>query len=186
MKKISYITTYVLLFWLFGFAYFAWQINNFTIDYTLHTDAIITLTGGRNRIIEAVRLLQQGISPRLFISGVDKDISLQNIQNTQHFPLPNSQAIDIGHQATNTTENAIESNTWIQKNNIKSIRLVTSNYHIPRALVEFNKQNKSLKIIIHPVYSEKVEKKWWTSLRTFSLIFEEYNKFLYTYIRSKL
>lgn len=186
MKKIYYPAIAIISLWIIGFFHFAWQINNFNIDLLTHTDAIITLTGGRNRITEAIKLLQKGFAPRLFISGVAKDISFQNIKNTQNISLSNSPNIDIGHNATNTIENAIESNRWILKNNIKSIRLVTSNYHIPRSVVEFTKQNNSIKIIIHPVYSEKIEKKWWTSLRTFSLIFEEYNKLLYAYIRNKL
>ena len=147
-------------------------------------DAIIALTGGRNRITEAVNLLSHGRADRLFISGVDKDISLHDIQATQRFSVPRKDNIDIGHNASNTVENAQETTQWIKKNHIKSIRLVTSNYHILRSLTEFRRCNPDLKIILHPVYSENIEKKWWTSWQTFSLIFKEYNKFLYAYVRN--
>ena len=174
----------VLLIWLIGFFVFAWQINHFSADTADKTDAIIALTGGRNRITEAVNLLSHGRADRLFISGVDKDISLHDIQATQRFSVPRKNNIDIGHNASNTVENAQETTQWIKKNHIKSIRLVTSNYHILRSLTEFRRCNPDLKIILHPVYSENIEKKWWTSWQTFSLIFKEYNKFLYAYLRS--
>lgn len=174
------------ILWLGGLIKFAWQINHYQNINQQKTDAIIALTGGRNRIVEAVKLLEQGKADRLFISGVGKDISLQNIQQTQRLSIPPQRPIDIGHKASNTVENAQETGEWVRQNNIKSIRLVTSNYHVARSLLEFREQNPQLEIVVHPVYSEMIEKKWWTSWQTFSLIFKEYNKFLYVYIRSKL
>lgn len=176
----------LFVLWLAGLIIFAWRINHFDNVNNRKTDAIIALTGGRNRITEAVKLLEQGKADRLFISGVAKDISLRDIQNTQRLTLSGRQPIDIGHNASNTVENARETNEWVMQNDIKSIRLVTSNYHVARSLIEFQEQNPHLEIIVHPVYSENIEKKWWTSWRTFSLIFKEYNKFLYAYIRNKL
>lgn len=175
-----------LLSWLSGLCFFAWKINHFDTAPTQKTDAVIALTGGRNRIAEAVRLLDQGLAKRLFISGVDKSISLENIQNTQHLDLTRKMKIDVGHNASNTIENAEETAEWIKQNKIKSIRLVTSNYHLARSLTEFRKRNPDLEIVPHPVYSEQIKKKWWTSWRTFSLIFKEYNKFLYVLIRNKI
>ena len=187
IKKIFiFICIIIFVFWGLGLFRFAWLINHFTDSNFEKTDAIIALTGGRNRIAEAVKLLKQGRAKRLFISGVDKDISLQNIKTTQQVSITDDSNIDIGHNASNTLENAKESSEWIKTHNIKSIRLVTSNYHVLRSLTEFKDQNPNLKIIIHPVYSENIEKKWWTSWQTFSLIFKEYNKFLYAYLRSRL
>lgn len=175
-----------VILWLGGLCAFAWKIDNFSDEENKKTDAIIALTGGRNRIAEAVRLLDAGKARRLFISGVDKSISLSNIQNAHHLKLANKKRIDIGHDASNTIENAKEAAEWIKKNNVKSIRLVTSNYHLARSLIEFQEQNPDLEIIIHPVYSEKIKKNWWTSWQTFSLLFKEYNKFLFVYVRNKL
>ena len=87
---------------------------------------------------------------------------------------------------TNTVENAIETSEWIRKNNVKSIRLVTSNYHIPRSLEEFRSLNPQVKIIPHPVYSENVSPQWWKNGGSFYLIASEYNKFLYVYLRTRL
>ncbi len=185
IKKFA-LTGFVLfiVLWLSGMVFFAWQINHFSSPSDEKTDAIIVLTGGKNRISEAVKLYEAGKGLRLFISGVDKDISLNNIVSTQQVNISDATNVDIGHEASNTVENAQETSEWINKNDIKSIRLVTSNYHILRSLIEFREFNPQTKIIIHPVYSENIEKKWWTSWQTFSLIFKEYNKFICAYLRS--
>lgn len=185
-KIITYSTFAIFSLWTIGLLAFAWKINHLQAPINSKTDAIIALTGGRNRITEAVKILENGNSDHLFISGVAKDISLKEIQNINKISLLPNKKITIGHKASNTVENAVETTEWIKTNNIKSIRLVTSNYHIMRSYLEFRKQNPELKIIIHPVYSEKIQKKWWTSWRTFSLIFEEYNKVIYVYCRNLL
>lgn len=183
MKKIAFALFIILCCWLCGLIYFGYSINHITTDYKTHTDAIITLTGGRNRITEASRLFNKGLADRMFISGVDKHTSLQHIQNTQKINFGSTTAkIDIGHYATNTQTNAAEARNWIAANHIASVRLVTSNYHLARAILEFKHLMPELQIIPHPVYSERIEKKWWTSWQTFSLIGKEYNKLLYKLI----
>ena len=184
MKKAIILITFIL--WIGGFCLFAYKINHFNTDATKNTDAIIVLTGGRNRIYEASKLFNDKKAKHLFISGVAKDITLENIQNTQNIKITDFHNVEIGHNADNTVENADEATAWIKNNNIKSIRLVTSNYHIYRSLIEFRKKLKDTEILPHPVYSEYIEKKWWTSWQTFSLIFKEYNKLLCAYIINKL
>lgn len=176
----------ILCIWIGGFCFFNHKINNFDIDTTKKTDAIIVLTGGRNRITEAVKLFNKQQAKYLFISGVAKDVTLENIKNTQGLKINNTQNIAIGHNADNTVENATETNEWIKKNNIRSIRLVTSNYHIYRSLIEFKNRLNNIEILLHPVYSQYIEKKWWTSWQSFSLIFKEYNKFICAYMINKL
>lgn len=176
----------LVILWFAGFLAFNYTINNYKPDDQTKTDAIIALTGGRNRIAEAVRLMDLGLAQKLFISGVQKDISLKDINRIQKLQMPDNGDVIIGNRSTNTVENAIETNDWIQKNRVQSIRLVTSNYHIPRSLAEFKSQNPEVKIIPSPAYSNKVSKKWWKSEGTFCLIASEYNKFLYVYIRTSL
>lgn len=187
MKKLL-ISIFILLMavWLAGFLVFADIINSYPAAGEEPTEAIIALTGGRNRIAEAVKLLNEGKADKLFISGVNKSTDLKAIQKRQALKIATDREISLGNRATNTVENAIETKQWLEKNHVKSIRLVTSNYHIPRSIIEFKVHNPELKIVIHPVYSEKVDKKWWKSWHTFSLIFSEYNKFLYVYIFSNL
>ena len=186
IKQLTKIFCALIICWLIGFVAFAYRINHYQHDTTSHADAIIALTGGRNRILEAIKLLNNKKADYLFISGVEKTSRLQDILNSNQITLDAENKVFLGTSAQNTVENALESKNWIKQHNIRSIRLVTSNYHLPRSIIEFETQTPHLKIIKHPVYSEHVNKKWWTSWRTFSLIFSEYNKFLYTYLRTRL
>ena len=188
IKKTLLISAFIAVSsWLIGFVVFANHINNYKLDNSTHTQAVVALTGGRNRIAEAVKILNSGQADMLFISGVDHHTSFDDIKKRQGIDAKeNDKKIIIGQKAKDTEGNAVESTSWLKKNHIDSIRLVTSNYHVERSIVEFKSQNPELKIIPHPVYSEKVQKKWWTSWQTSSLIFSEYNKFLYVYISSHL
>ena len=187
MKKLLF---YMLLagavIWFAGFLAFNYHINNYKPDDKTRTDAIIALTGGKNRIAEAARLMDKGLAGKMFISGVQKDISLKEISRIQKVDMPKKGKIELENRSTNTVENAIETSEWIRKNNVKSIRLVTSNYHIPRSLEEFRSLNPQVKIIPHPVYSENVSPQWWKNGGSFYLIASEYNKFLYVYLRTRL
>lgn len=182
MKKFIFFGFVIIFFaWLGGFCLFAYKINHYPLNKNQKTDAIVVLTGGRNRISEAVELLNAGLADKLFISGVEKNTSLQAICKSQDIPLPQKKVL-LEKKSTNTIENAIETQSWIKKNNISSIRLVTSNYHLPRSVQEFQYQNPSLTIIPHPVFSDFVAKKWWKKGRSFCLIAMEYNKFLYVWL----
>ncbi len=172
--------------WLCGLAAFDYKINHFVVDETEKTDAIVVLTGGRNRLSEAVKLLNQGASERLFISGVQKNISLEELEKRADISIKTEREITLDKIASNTFENARETCQWMKKQNIHSIRLVTSNYHILRSLVEFRRWNKEVKIVLHPVFSEKIATSWWKSFYSFFFLAQEYNKFLFAWVRACL
>lgn len=187
MKKLLTIGGFLALCgWFAGFAAFAGKINDYQTDETTKTDAIVVLTGGRNRISEAVRLWDKGLADKLFISGVEKNTSLDAISKRQAVIFTRRKGILLDRKSTNTIENAIETQLWMEQNDIKSIRLVTSNYHMPRSIEEFYFQNPDMKIIVHPVYSDFVAKEWWKSARSFYLIASEYNKFLYVWLARRI
>jgi len=172
--------------WLGGFIYFNRQINNFPQDDKGKTDAIIVLTGGKNRIAEAVKLLNDGLGEKLFISGVSRTTSLRDLCQRDDITIRTKREITLDKRSTNTIENAIEAVEWIKHNHISSIRLVTSNYHILRSEQEFRARAPKLKIILHPVYSENVSTQSWRNLGSFILVASEYNKFLIVWLRSRL
>lgn len=172
--------------WLAGLVAFAYQINHYDREYETKTEVIVVLTGGRYRINEGVKLLNSGLAQELFISGVEKNTSLEEIGKRQAINFNTRREISLDKKSTNTVENAEETREWLKKHKIKSIRLVTSNYHMPRSLAEFRYQNPNLVIIPHPVFSDYVAKKWWISAKSFYLIASEYNKFLYVYTLRKL
>lgn len=185
-KTVCYLIICLCIVWAAGFILFNRAINTYQTDNRTKTDAIIALTGGRNRISAAVKLLNEEMAPRLLISGVQKDIPRKDIEKLNAVKLTGKPEIEIEDKSQNTVENAIEATDWIKRNNIRSIRLVTSNYHLPRSVQEFRALNKNLKIIIHPVYSEKVSAKWWKNFGSFLLVASEYNKFLFVYVKTNL
>lgn len=168
----------LLLIWLGGYGWFVTQILvNTPSKHIDNKDAIIILTGGKNRIQEGLRLFAHGKAPKLLITGVhpkspDKDIL--SLWDDKANPLPQC-CITLERKATTTIENAIESKNWIEKNNIKEALLVTSAYHMPRAIKEF--KNAMPELVIHP-YPVTQE----TSIKSssfWSLTFSEYNKNLF-------
>lgn len=169
--------------WGCGFVLFADKINAYEENYDLKAEAVVALTGGRNRIAKAVEILNKNKADILFVSGVDEVSSWDSIKKKQKIKMTNNEKVVLGKKAKNTLENAKEALDWIHENKITSIYLVTSNYHLARSVTEFRALDKDLTIVPFPVYSEKVQKKWWKSWRTFSLIFKEYNKFLCVYVR---
>ncbi len=148
------------------------------------TDAIIVLTGGQERIAEGIKLLNHNYAPKLLISGVAREAKMEQLLEQQHLPKDEAKQVDfskikMGREAVNTVGNALETADWVKANNIKSIRLVTANYHMPRALVEFKKQMPDLKIIENPVFPENFQRNYWQEDQfTRRLIVIEYIKYL--------
>ena len=170
--------------WFCGFIWFGQKINDYN-DYDLkYTDAIVVLTGGRNRIAKAVKLMNNNMAEHLFISGVEKHTSLNAIVKSLKISINNPDKVELRYDATDTIGNAREIKDWVEKNNIKSVRLITSNYHIPRSLAEIKAYNLPLEIELTPVYSENVANYWWQSWGTFKLILSEYNKYLVVVLRN--
>ena len=174
----------LLSFWLAGLIWFGFYIRNLPVDEEKNTDAIVVLTGGRNRITEGINLLNQKRAPILFISGVSQDVKIGELEKRLSVYADDESRIVLGYKATNTIENASEVSEWIKQNDIKSVRLVTSNYHIPRSIAELETYHLPIQIIIHPVYSKYVKKEWWKHWGSFKLIATEYNKFLFVTVRN--
>lgn len=189
MKKIQFnllILMYCLtLIWLGGFIIFQQYIRKHQTDEVSKTDAVVVLTGGKNRIAEAMRLYNEGLADMLFISGVGYDTDLKALEKqNKSFIEHDKSRVFLGKEATNTIENAIEVSEMIRRNNVKSIRLVTSYYHMPRSKEEILRLNPKIRIIEHPVYSGNVSKRWWKKPKSFWLIASEYHKFLAAYSKN--
>jgi uncharacterized SAM-binding protein YcdF (DUF218 family) len=189
IKKILFIIiTTLLLLWLSGLVVFINMIPRGKIDSLSKTDAIVVLTGGSGRVGSGIALLQKGLAKKLLISGVGQDMAMKDLELLQNARDKKAlhelqHLITLGYSAFNTASNAEEARDWVIANNITSIRLVTSNYHLPRSMLEFHKAMPQLTIIPSPVFPEQVKmREWWKWSGTTKLILLEYHKFL----RSKL
>jgi uncharacterized SAM-binding protein YcdF (DUF218 family) len=178
--------------WLSGLAYFATLIPRSVADANSATDAIVVLTGGSDRLREGLRLLAGGKAKLLLISGVHPEASLADLLNTIEAPaaLPPQSVqccITVGHQAGNTAGNASEAAAWATANTVRSLRLVTADYHMPRSLLEFSRVMPEVRIIPHPVFPERVKRdEWWLWPGTANLVVSEYHKYAAAFIRGWL
>jgi uncharacterized SAM-binding protein YcdF (DUF218 family) len=143
-------------------------------------DGIAVLTGGVARIDEAMKLLTQQKAKRLLITGVFRTTSTEELkqlasQGDQLF----SCCVDIDKEARNTIDNATETSQWVARNHYTSVIVVTSNYHMPRALAELGRVMPGVTLIPYSVVDNNVHlDRWWTFPGTTRLLISEYLKYL--------
>lgn len=170
------------LFWFMGFMYFVTLVPTEQVDNgRVVTDAAIVLTGGNKRIEEGFNILKEKKSKKLFITGVGKKVKDKEIVVLYgNLDYLNNNKVEFGRRAVNTTGNAVEARSWVESNNIKTITLVTANYHMPRSSLEFKKVLSGVKIIEHPVFPPTFKiKKLWSNPGSVLLLVKEYNKTLW-------
>ena len=138
------------------------------------------MTGGAARIDEAMKLLTQQKAKRLLITGVNRTTSTEELkqlasQGDQLF----SCCVDIDKEARNTIDNATETSQWVAQHHYTSIIVVTSNYHMPRALAELGRVMPGVTLIPYSVVDNNVHlDRWWTYPGTTKLLISEYLKYL--------
>lgn len=181
----------VVLAWGAGLVYFADTIPLSTLEGAVESDvksdAIVVLTGGSGRLDEGLRLLNDGFAEKLFISGVYKGVDMKYLLEAyRQNPEELNCCVDIGH-AEDTINNALETAEWAAKNNVISLHLVTSAYHMPRAVLEFRHAMPAVALHQHPVFPPHVKQRnWWAWPGTTGLIVGEYNKFLMAWVRHRV
>jgi uncharacterized SAM-binding protein YcdF (DUF218 family) len=171
-----------------GFVWFVDRVNDFTAEATPSADGVVVLTGGRERIADAVDLLAAGRGKRLLITGVNPVTRMQELarQRPQYAPVF-SCCVDIDRSATNTVGNAIETRKWAQPRNFHSLIVVTSDYHMPRAMAELTHQLPDVTLIPYAVVTEHpMSDPWWTHLITARTLAIEYVKYVAAVLRTRL
>lgn len=177
---------FLLGLWTIGLFRFAGDIPTAVDDQTTATDAIVVLTGGSGRLHEGLELLSKDFGERMFISGVYQGLDVRKLlQVAQRDPAGLETRIGIGN-AVNTRENAEETAVWVRKHKIRSVRLVTAAYHMPRSRLEFANAMPRLEIIANPVFPAHVKQdEWWAWPGTTALMISEFNKFLMAWVRHR-
>ena len=181
----------VVFLWIVGFTNFLMTIPADVPKDIVKSDAVVVLTGGSKRLEAGIILLEQGKAELLFVSGVNEKVTRSDIlqvvdrgkilKNDQLF----SCCIKLGYVAEDTTGNAKESLEWLRINSLSSIILVTSNYHMQRAYLEFKLQNSNVRITKYPVISSYFTlSDWIINPRRFALLFLEYHKLILTSLRA--
>jgi len=177
-----------LVLLLCGFFWFAWQIPNEEVQLDRGADGIVVLTGAAARIPDAIELLAADRGKRLLITGVYRNTRSSEIARiTPLYSKYFTCCIDLDRSALNTFGNAIQARRWAREHNFNSLIIVTSNWHMPRALTEIEHQLPDVTLIAYPVISEKVKNDpWWSNGATARLLVGEYLKYLFALMRMRL
>ncbi len=126
------------LLWVLGFALWVLLLPDRN-DSGQRTDAIVVMTGGPGRVNRGVALLRAGKARRLFISGVDRTVRPHELALTVNAPPALFRCcVDLGREAVDTRSNADETARWVKMRGYRSVRLVTSAWHMPRARLELS------------------------------------------------
>jgi uncharacterized SAM-binding protein YcdF (DUF218 family) len=162
------IISVILLAWLFGFLWFALALPQPAA--ATKTDAVVVVTGGTGRVARGVDLLHEGKAKRLFVSGVDRTVKPHEFALEYKVSAEEMACcIQLGFDAQDTQSNANETARWVAESKIKSIRLVTNDWHMRRAEYELGRVlPKDVTVLPDAVPSQP-------SLQT---LFTEYHKLL--------
>ena len=153
-----------------GFILFAVTLGKPAPADATPTEAAVVLTGGSNRIEHAIAVLKQGQAKRLLVSGADPSVTKADIARR----VGGSRAllkccVDLGSESVDTRSNAEEAGRWLAAHHFKSVRLITSDWHMRRARYEFRKVlGSKYRIVDDAVRSEP----------SFLTLFGEYNKYV--------
>ena len=151
-------------------------------------DAIVALTGGAFRINDALALLAAGHGDRLLITGVNP--ATRSVQIARLMPEHRRWfecCVDLDHSALNTIGNAVETGRWVRRRKFKSLIVVTSNFHMPRARAELAYQMPNVALLPFPVISERVRvEDWWSNPASARLLFSEYLKYIVALARIRI
>lgn len=155
------------------------------LQESLRADAIIVLTGGSNRVNSGFELYKNDVAKYLFISGINADVSPQKVMASAGVNIAREKlecCVKFGSNAEDTRGNAVEAKHWIEsKDDIKRLLLVTSDYHMHRALMEFRYFLPDKTIYSYAVKSS-LEKAGIGRYIKVTLI--EYNKLLISWIKN--
>jgi uncharacterized SAM-binding protein YcdF (DUF218 family) len=171
-----------------GFVWFVLQISSDEVTLDTKADGIVALTGAAARIPDAIELLATERGKRLLITGVHRATSSREIARiTPLYSKYFTCCIDLDRSALNTFGNALEARRWAREHNFNSLIVVTSNWHMPRAMAELAHQLPDVTLIPYPVISEKVKTEpWWSNTDTARLLLGEYLKYLFALMRMRL
>lgn len=171
-----------------GLQHFVLTLPQPTKDAIQFTDGIVVVTGGQQRVDDGLFLLTNGKADQMLISGVGEGVSRAVL--VQELGLDDNEAnalfccAELDFTASNTRGNAVAAHQWAQQHGMRSLRLVTANYHMPRALVVFAREMPELDLYQWAVTPADLRtENWWLDWAMFRLLAREYAKYLAETIR---
>lgn len=161
-----------------GFAGYAGHVAALDAPEELRADGIIVLTGGEGRLQRAVELLEGGAGGRLLVSGVNPSVSGEALRHSAGIDSSLFDCcIDLGREATDTVGNAREAVAWANEHGFDRLIIVTSDYHIPRSILELRALMPERELVAYPVESARpwenatAARRWALEYLKFSAVF---------------
>lgn len=138
----------LFLVWAIGFLWFVVALPP-PAAQGMVTDAVIVPTGGPGRIARGLAVLHSGEAKRMLVSGVDPEVRPQEFAAEFGVsPREIACCITLGFAAVDTRSNAAETAKWVAQNEIRSLRLVTTDWHMRRAAGELDRTLPSYVTVI--------------------------------------
>ena len=160
----------LLLAYALGFIIFAVTLGEPAGEEVGRTDAAVVITGGPGRLEHGMEVLASSGAKRLLIAGADPAVTkadlVRLLGGRQRLI---SCCVDLGSESVDTRSNAEEAERWLQRRDYKSMRLITSDWHMRRSRYEFRKVLGDRYLVIPD------------AVRTepgFMTLFGEYNKYV--------
>ncbi|RLQ88623.1 YdcF family protein [Notoacmeibacter ruber] len=170
-----------------GFVFFVYSIGQLESPATFPANAgIVAFTGASGRIEKGLELLAEGRAERLLISGVHPDNTIEDIAaehrgNGDLFAC----CIDLDTEALDTAGNARETLNWAREHDFDALIIVTSDWHLPRSLLELRQTDNERRLIGVPVRTDVIQEGLWLSNSgTVRLLVQEYAKYLLAIVRN--
>ncbi len=187
LKKLVSFLVFAALAWAGGFAFFLASLPKPDAARPPAADGIVVYTGGGGvRISYGMGLLADGAGQRLLISGVHPDTSAARLSEFWVGPRDRFDCcVDLGREALTTEGNADELKSWAETHRYKRVILVTSDYHMPRAIAVTQARMKGVDITPYAVSSGYIgENGLPSSPRALGKLAGEYTKYLLARVKA--
>ena len=160
----------LLILYGLGFALFGVTLGKPAGAAVGRTDGIVVITGGSGRIEHGVEMLAEGKGKRMLIAGTDPAVTKADLVRRLGGKRKLVQCcVDLGSESVDTRSNAEETRRWLERRGYKSVRLITSDWHMRRARYEFRRElDGTYQVVPDAVRTEP----------GFMTLFGEYNKYL--------